>query len=375
MMMMANPQKENGFTPIANEIMDALAKTKFTELETKALFLIFRNTYGWGRKVWQVKKWKAFEEIGIHKCCIKRELTRLAERQIIKLNWESKTIEFQKDYSKWTEIVSQSANQKKLANELTSDEKVSQPANNEVSQPANKKLANQLTQVSQPANSESRKATIHQAPPVPKERSKDIKKEEKETSSSSSNNGISNIAKDVPKIKRAEDDEEEIKVSESEQKNFDRAKKLIEAQYNNFFYLNESKGLMECKRKWTIEIGDPRFSDKRIEEAIYKARGTKNLAYLIENIHNNLYGGGNGKPDKTEQQYLDEADTEDRITALLYKITDKKLLIQAVKKLNEIKIATQGEGVKQYFGVWDMNKTYNYLINIIGEKIKLEDLS
>lgn len=47
---MANPQKENGFTPIANELLEALMKFR-PPAEKRAIFdSILRRTYGYGRK-------------------------------------------------------------------------------------------------------------------------------------------------------------------------------------------------------------------------------------------------------------------------------------------------------------------------------------
>ena len=47
---MANPQKENGFIPIANEIAEALAQTHLTPAEWQIIWVVLRKTYGWGKK-------------------------------------------------------------------------------------------------------------------------------------------------------------------------------------------------------------------------------------------------------------------------------------------------------------------------------------
>ena len=47
---MANPQKENGYTAIANEILEKLIKIRMTASEKDVLFFILRKTYGWGKK-------------------------------------------------------------------------------------------------------------------------------------------------------------------------------------------------------------------------------------------------------------------------------------------------------------------------------------
>jgi phage replication O-like protein O len=100
--MCANPQKENGFTPIANEIIEALSKSTLTAYEYKAILFILRNTYGFQRKEWIVKKWKEFEKIGISNSHVARTLSMLCERKIIEIS--DKKIIFNKDYEQWVKI-------------------------------------------------------------------------------------------------------------------------------------------------------------------------------------------------------------------------------------------------------------------------------
>lgn len=47
---MANPQKENGFTPLANEILDRLCLAGITGSEYRVLLLVIRKTYGFHKK-------------------------------------------------------------------------------------------------------------------------------------------------------------------------------------------------------------------------------------------------------------------------------------------------------------------------------------
>jgi hypothetical protein len=151
--------------------------------------------------------------------------------------------------------------------------------------------------------------------------------ETKQNSSSSrtiSSNKITNS-----KIKKAEEDEEEIILTDEDLASSDRARRFIEKQYKNFFIQNHSRGFPEAKRKWLIDIGNPKWSDKQIEEAVLKAvRGTNNNAYLIENIYNNLNGNnGSSKapPEKTEspeeierRRKIEEANEEQRRKRMEY---------------------------------------------------------
>jgi phage replication O-like protein O len=47
---MASPQKENGYTPIANELLEAIFKARFKGQEYSVLLWIARNSYGWKSK-------------------------------------------------------------------------------------------------------------------------------------------------------------------------------------------------------------------------------------------------------------------------------------------------------------------------------------
>lgn len=176
---MASPQKENGFTPIANEIIEALARMKFTELETQALFLIFRNTYGWNRKIWKVRRWKVFEQIGITPNRIKDTLYKLADRNIINLDWQAKTISFQKDYSIWQSLLSTKKIKTKLKKQgIIKDKKVDESVNFEkLTNRSSKSCPIGQVKVDESVNFESCQPNDGIALPEPKERRKERKKE------------------------------------------------------------------------------------------------------------------------------------------------------------------------------------------------------
>ncbi|GAK01484.1 replication protein [Geomicrobium sp. JCM 19055] len=48
--MAANPQAENGYTRVANEIMEVVQEYKFSANELKIILCIWRYTYGFQRK-------------------------------------------------------------------------------------------------------------------------------------------------------------------------------------------------------------------------------------------------------------------------------------------------------------------------------------
>ncbi len=99
---MANPQAENGHVDIANEIIEALAKTYLSSYESQVLWAIFRKTYGWHKKEDWITGSQLVEMTGIAKGHISRTLKKLINRNIVNRN--SKKLSFQKDYDKWERL-------------------------------------------------------------------------------------------------------------------------------------------------------------------------------------------------------------------------------------------------------------------------------
>ena len=134
---MANPQAENGHVDIANEIIEALAKTYLSSYESQVLWAIFRKTYGWHKKEDWITGSQLSELTGIAKGHISRTLKKLINRNMINRN--GKKLSFQKDYDKWLKLPKQVTIKKlpkwdrKLPKQVT-----------KVTQTGNKKLPKQV---------------------------------------------------------------------------------------------------------------------------------------------------------------------------------------------------------------------------------------
>lgn len=101
---MGNPQIEDGFIRIANELYDAIMRHPFTARQLKIMMAIMRKTYGYGKKTDDISA----SQIGVM-CDIPRnhvtvELNKLAEKNAI-----TKTsgrfgsiVGINKDYRKWS---------------------------------------------------------------------------------------------------------------------------------------------------------------------------------------------------------------------------------------------------------------------------------
>ncbi len=97
------PQLENGYTKIANEILTNLANTNLSGQSFQMLMLIFRMTYGYGRRRTIISLDKFIEETGIAKTNVLRCLKRLADQAIIireKTRFGT-VYGFNKDAKKW----------------------------------------------------------------------------------------------------------------------------------------------------------------------------------------------------------------------------------------------------------------------------------
>ncbi len=102
---MKTPQLENGYTTIANEIVEALAHITLTAYETRVLWALLRKTYGWHKKSDRISYSQWEQMTGLNRRHLGRTLIQLAERKIITIasrgNNVSLEYSFQKDYSKW----------------------------------------------------------------------------------------------------------------------------------------------------------------------------------------------------------------------------------------------------------------------------------
>ncbi len=104
---MASPQKENGYTAIANELLEAFSRLNLSAYAWRVLFCIIRNTYGWNKKTAQLTCSNIARSTGIDVRLIPRTLKYLEERNIIVRNGNS--FQLQKNYNRWVSSVEMSS--------------------------------------------------------------------------------------------------------------------------------------------------------------------------------------------------------------------------------------------------------------------------
>jgi phage replication O-like protein O len=95
---MANVQKENGFTSIANDLVEALSRLSITNYDFRVLMVILRMTYGWRKKECFLSISEISNMTGIKTSNVSRSLKSLANKNIIIRNQSTM---IQKDFEKW----------------------------------------------------------------------------------------------------------------------------------------------------------------------------------------------------------------------------------------------------------------------------------
>jgi len=131
----ANPKTEDGYTMIANELMEALMRTRLSGEERQILDTIIRYTYGYHIKSAQISLEKFVNATGLIKPVICRAISKIANRNIISkiANGKVPTYSLNKNFDTWKPLA-KLLTISKIANE--NDESVSKNAN-DVSKIAN----------------------------------------------------------------------------------------------------------------------------------------------------------------------------------------------------------------------------------------------
>lgn len=96
-----SPQLENGYTSLANEIVEQLAKTQLSGYESRYLWVLWRCTYGWHKTEDRISNSQFVEKTGLKKQHLWRTESNLIKRKIVTKNGYK--ISFNKNYSQWIE--------------------------------------------------------------------------------------------------------------------------------------------------------------------------------------------------------------------------------------------------------------------------------
>jgi phage replication O-like protein O len=100
---MANIQKENGYTIIANEILEVLAKIPLSSGSRRILDVIFRKTYGFHKKIDRISLTQFEIATGLCRTNVCRSINKLKDMKIIIVipTEDGNTYTFQKNHDEW----------------------------------------------------------------------------------------------------------------------------------------------------------------------------------------------------------------------------------------------------------------------------------
>lgn len=140
---MASPQLEDGYTKIANELLEAIIGCYLSSYEKDVLLAIVRKTYGWGKKDDWVAACQLSDLTGIPRPHITRTVKKLQAKKIV--TQTGNKIGVQKDYERWK------VRWRKLPKQVTG-----------VTQTGNKKLPEQV-------HTKEKKETIKRVPSLKKD--------------------------------------------------------------------------------------------------------------------------------------------------------------------------------------------------------------
>ncbi len=103
---MAKPQKENGYTPIANELLEAIYSFSFNATQLKILMLVMRYTYGFSRKEHAISLNFISKGTGISRRYVSSELNILISAKVIIIakehtDTQARVLMLNKNYAEW----------------------------------------------------------------------------------------------------------------------------------------------------------------------------------------------------------------------------------------------------------------------------------
>lgn len=134
---MASPQIEDGYTKIANELMDHLCHYRIPGEERQVLDCIFRKTYGWGKIEDAIALSQFVEMTGMKKPNIIGAIKSLLSKKIIiviqKDNRSGHIYKINKDYETWQPLSKKITLSKRITSVIQKDNDVIQKDNETLS--------------------------------------------------------------------------------------------------------------------------------------------------------------------------------------------------------------------------------------------------
>ena len=103
---MANPQKEKGYTPVANEILDMICQFTFNGAQLRIIIKVWRMTYGYGRKKHEFAVPYLEKATKLSESTIKKEIALLVREKVLLVTQKAtgttgRKLSFNKNYDEW----------------------------------------------------------------------------------------------------------------------------------------------------------------------------------------------------------------------------------------------------------------------------------
>lgn len=128
---MSSPQLEDGFTRIANEILEIMAKTKLSPTQYKILFVVWRFTYGFQRKSHKLSLSFIANATSSNLRHVQREIKKMVDQKILIITndlGQTRSLSFNKNFKEWVTTIGEIDNGKivngKIANCLNSHQTI-----------------------------------------------------------------------------------------------------------------------------------------------------------------------------------------------------------------------------------------------------------
>lgn len=93
--------KGDKYTKFSNDLLDKLITAQFTEREWRLLMLVYRMSIGCHKECLKLDHWKDLGIIAIEPGNYKKLLLHLEVCEVLKINWEEKTLKINEDHKEW----------------------------------------------------------------------------------------------------------------------------------------------------------------------------------------------------------------------------------------------------------------------------------
>lgn len=102
---MANPQKENGYTAIANEVLEQLVKIPLLGSEFSLILFVIRKTWGWGKKEDFISLTQFQKGLSLSRPTITKTIKNMVTRKLLVKGYspdrQKIAYKFNKYYNQW----------------------------------------------------------------------------------------------------------------------------------------------------------------------------------------------------------------------------------------------------------------------------------